>query len=43
VIGFVSCILDVKKDQRSRNRYLGGTVPFGWTRGEVEELVEDRR
>jgi putative DNA-invertase from lambdoid prophage Rac len=34
---------DVKKDQRSRNRYLGGKVPFGWTRGEGGELIEDRR
>lgn len=23
-------IRDVKADQRARNRYLGGTVPFGW-------------
>ncbi len=32
----------MKKDQRSRNRYLGGKVPFGWTRGEGGELIEDR-
>jgi putative DNA-invertase from lambdoid prophage Rac len=36
-------IRDVKKDQRSRNRYLGGTVPFGWRRGEDGALIKDRR
>jgi len=35
-------IRDVKKDQRGRNRYLGGKVPFGWARGEGGELIEDR-
>jgi hypothetical protein len=32
-------IRDVKADQKSRNRYLGGTVPFGWTLDEEGELV----
>jgi putative DNA-invertase from lambdoid prophage Rac len=36
-------IRDVKKDQRSRNRYLGGTVPFGWARGWNGELVPDAK
>ena len=30
----------VKADQRARNRYLGGSVPFGWRVGEGGELVE---
>jgi hypothetical protein len=32
-------ILDVK-DQRKRNRYLGGTAPFGWQLGEDATLIE---
>jgi DNA invertase Pin-like site-specific DNA recombinase len=32
-------IRDVKADQKARNRYLGGTVPFGWTLNEEGELV----
>jgi putative DNA-invertase from lambdoid prophage Rac len=36
-------IRDVKKDQRSRNRYLGGKVPFGWSREDGGELSEDGR
>jgi len=32
-------ITDVKRDQRARNRYLGGTVPFGWMVGQDGELV----
>ena len=32
-------ICDVKRDQRARGRYLGGTVPFGY-RVEAGELVE---
>ena len=32
-------IRDVKADQKARNRYLGGTVPFGWRRGDDGELV----
>ena len=34
-------ITEVKRDQRQRGRYLGGTVPFGWRRGEDGALVED--
>ena len=30
----------MKRDQRSRRRYLGGTVPFGYRVGEGGELVE---
>jgi putative DNA-invertase from lambdoid prophage Rac len=33
----------VKKEQRSRNRYLGGTVPFGWRCESGGELVKDPR
>ena len=33
-------IADVKRDQRARGRYLGGTVPFGYQIGEGGELVE---
>jgi putative DNA-invertase from lambdoid prophage Rac len=33
-------ILDVKSDQRKRNRFLGGTAPFGWQVGEDGMLVE---
>src|SRR5271168_4174345 len=32
-------IRDVKTDQRKRNRYLGGTVPFGWVLAEDGELI----
>jgi hypothetical protein len=32
-------IADVKRNQRSRGRYLGGTVPFGYRLGEGGELV----
>ena len=31
-------IAEVKRDQRTRNRYLGGTAPFGWSVGEDGEL-----
>jgi putative DNA-invertase from lambdoid prophage Rac len=34
-------ISDVKRDQKARERYLGGVVPFGWTVGEGGDLVED--
>lgn len=34
-------IRDVKADQRTRGRYLGGTVPFGWRLGEDGGLVAD--
>jgi DNA invertase Pin-like site-specific DNA recombinase len=33
-------ILDVKSDQRKRNRFLGGTAPFGWKVGDDGALVE---
>ena len=33
-------IRDVKTDQRKRQRYLGGIVPFGWRIGERGALVE---
>lgn len=32
-------IRDVKSDQKKRNRYLGGSVPFGWTLGESGQLT----
>jgi hypothetical protein len=32
--------LDVKRDQRQRGRFLGGTVPFGYAIGDEGELVE---
>jgi DNA invertase Pin-like site-specific DNA recombinase len=32
-------VSETKRDQRERNRYLGGTVPFGWKVGEAGELV----
>ena len=31
----------VKADQRARNRYLGGAVPFGWRVDDTGTLVED--
>jgi DNA invertase Pin-like site-specific DNA recombinase len=33
-------IRDVKADQRKRQRYLGGIVPFGWQIGEDGSLTE---
>ena len=33
-------IREVKADQRRRQRYLGGIVPFGWSVGSDGELVE---
>src|SRR4051812_13082101 len=33
-------IVEVKTDQRNRNRYLGGKIPFGWRVGEDGELVQ---
>src|SRR3954449_12777723 len=33
-------IADVKRDQRTRGRFLGGTVPFGFRLGEDGELIE---
>lgn len=32
-------IAEVKRDQRTRNRYLGGTPPFGWRVGPDGELA----
>jgi DNA invertase Pin-like site-specific DNA recombinase len=32
-------ITEVKRDQRQRGRYLGGTPPFGWRVGEAGDLV----
>jgi putative DNA-invertase from lambdoid prophage Rac len=34
-------VRDIKKDQRERGRYLGGTTPFGYRLGEAGELIED--
>lgn len=34
-------ISEVKKDQRTRGRYLGGGAPFGWRVGDAGELVEE--
>lgn len=36
-------IRDVKQDQKSRNRYLGGAVPFGWQIGPDKELNKDKK
>jgi putative DNA-invertase from lambdoid prophage Rac len=33
-------IRDVKADQRRRQRYLGGIIPFGWQIGEDGALIE---
>lgn len=33
-------VSDVKRDQKQRNRFLGGSVPFGWRVTEEKELVE---
>src|SRR5690349_2438706 len=32
-------VADVKRDQRTRGRYLGGTPPFGWQVGEDGVLM----
>jgi len=32
-------ITEVKRDQRTRNRYLGGVPPFGWRKGDNGELI----
>jgi putative DNA-invertase from lambdoid prophage Rac len=34
-------IADVKRDQRARGRYLGGSVPFGWRKGRDGALVAE--
>jgi putative DNA-invertase from lambdoid prophage Rac len=31
-------IAEMKRDQRSRGRFLGGSVPFGWKLGDKGEL-----
>jgi hypothetical protein len=31
----------VKADQKARGRFLGGTRPFGYQRGEGDELIPD--
>ena len=36
-------IATVKADQKARNRYLGGKVPFGYGVGDAGEPVEDER
>jgi DNA invertase Pin-like site-specific DNA recombinase len=33
-------VAEVKRDQKARNRYLGGTAPFGWHVGYGGELIE---
>jgi putative DNA-invertase from lambdoid prophage Rac len=33
-------ITEVKRDQRQRGRFLGGTAPFGWRKGKDGALVE---
>ena len=33
-------IAEVKRDQRGRGRFLGGSAPFGWRVGDAGELVE---
>jgi putative DNA-invertase from lambdoid prophage Rac len=32
-------IAEVKRDQRTRGRFLGGSAPFGWRVGDAGELV----
>jgi DNA invertase Pin-like site-specific DNA recombinase len=34
-------VCDVKRDQKERHRFLGGTVPFGWKLADDGLLVED--
>jgi DNA invertase Pin-like site-specific DNA recombinase len=34
-------VAEVKRDQRTRNRYLGGKPPFGWRVGNAGALVAD--
>jgi DNA invertase Pin-like site-specific DNA recombinase len=36
-------IREVKRDQRERGRFLGGSRPFGFTRTEDGELIEDKK
>jgi len=35
-------VTQVKRDQRQRNRYLGGIVPFGFRVGKDGSLVPDK-
>jgi DNA invertase Pin-like site-specific DNA recombinase len=35
-------ITQAKRDQKARGRFLGGTVPFGYRRGEGYELIPDK-
>jgi putative DNA-invertase from lambdoid prophage Rac len=35
-------VIQVKRDQRQRNRYLGGIVPYGFRVGEDGGLVPDQ-
>lgn len=32
-------VAEVKRDQRTRGRYLGGKPPFGWRAGDAGELI----
>jgi putative DNA-invertase from lambdoid prophage Rac len=34
-------IAEVKRDQRQRGRFLGGSTPFGYRLGEAGELIEE--
>ena len=34
-------IRDVKADQKARNRFLGGSIPFGWAVTQSGELVPE--
>lgn len=34
-------IRDVKADQKKRSRYLGGSLPFGWTLGDDRSLIPE--
>lgn len=34
-------VAEVKRDQKQRNRYLGGTPPFGWRVGDDGQLVAE--
>jgi DNA invertase Pin-like site-specific DNA recombinase len=34
-------IADVKRDQKQRGRYLGGSIPFGYRLGDDRTLIEN--
>jgi DNA invertase Pin-like site-specific DNA recombinase len=34
-------IADVKRDQKQRGRYLGGSIPFGYRLGDDRSLIEN--